>query len=48
MKNICGPDAYEFRPERWEGGEIANIGWAYFPFNGHGVDQDSALGKILP
>lgn len=32
--NIYGGDAYEFRPERWETGELADIGWAYYPFNG--------------
>jgi cytochrome P450 len=33
-KNIYGADAYEFRPERWESGELAHIGWAFFPFSG--------------
>lgn len=33
-KNIYGSDAYDFRPERWETGELANVGWAYFPFSG--------------
>lgn len=33
-KDIYGEDAMEFRPERWEGAELANIGWAYLPFHG--------------
>ncbi|KAJ5549937.1 hypothetical protein N7461_004635 [Penicillium sp. DV-2018c] len=33
-KNIYGADAYEFRPERWESGELGNVRWAYFPFSG--------------
>jgi cytochrome P450 len=48
-KNIYGPDAGEFRPERWENGEMENIGWAYFPFNGgprHCLGEDFALMEI--
>lgn len=33
-KDIYGDDALEFRPERWEGDALKNIGWAYLPFNG--------------
>ena len=33
-RNVFGPDADAFRPERWETGELANIGWGYTPFNG--------------
>jgi cytochrome P450 len=32
-KNIFGPDAYKFHPERWETGELNDIGCAYFPFS---------------
>ncbi|KAK0750308.1 cytochrome P450 [Schizothecium vesticola] len=45
-KNIFGPDAEEFRPERWETGELADVGWAHFPFNGgprQYLGQDFAL-----
>lgn len=33
-KDLYGEDAHEFRPERWEGSELANISWGYIPFNG--------------
>jgi cytochrome P450 len=29
--DIYGPDAKEFKPERWE---TQRMGWAYLPFNG--------------
>lgn len=48
-KNIYGPDADDFRPERWEGRELANIGWAYFPFNGgprQCLGEDFALMEV--
>jgi cytochrome P450 len=31
-KDLYGPDAESFRPERWE--ENAKRGWEYLPFNG--------------
>ncbi|KAK2736912.1 hypothetical protein FQN57_000515 [Myotisia sp. PD_48] len=49
IKNIYGPDAYEFNPERWEGRKLSDIGWAYFPFNGgprQCLGQDFALMEI--
>ncbi|KAL8685743.1 MAG: hypothetical protein Q9218_007567, partial [Villophora microphyllina] len=33
-KDIYGGDAMEFRPERWEGEKLANVGWGYLPFHG--------------
>ncbi|MCJ1283416.1 hypothetical protein MMC26_002745 [Xylographa opegraphella] len=32
--DFYGSDADEFRPERWEGPELADIKWGYLPFNG--------------
>ncbi|KAI0187250.1 cytochrome P450 [Xylaria flabelliformis] len=48
-KNIYGADADIFRPERWETGELANVGWAYFPFNGgprQCLGEDFALMEV--
>jgi len=33
-KDIFGEDAALFRPERWEDTKLADVGWAYLPFNG--------------
>ena len=33
-KDLYGSDAGSFRPERWEGPELADIKWGYLPFNG--------------
>ncbi|KAI1179613.1 cytochrome P450 [Nemania sp. FL0916] len=48
-KNIYGIDADIFRPERWETNELANVGWAYFPFNGgprQCLGEDFALMEV--
>jgi cytochrome P450 len=48
-RNIYGDDADEFRPERWETGELAEIRWAYFPFNGgprQCLGEDFALMEV--
>lgn len=48
-KNIYGLDAYEFRPDRWESGELEEIGWAYFPFSGgprQCLGEDFALMEV--
>lgn len=49
MKSLFGQDAYMFRPERWETGELSDIGWGYFPFNGgprQCLGEDFALMEI--
>ena len=49
MKSIYGDDAYNFRPERWETGEMSDIGWAYFPFSGgprQCLGEDFALMEV--
>ncbi|KAL2049643.1 hypothetical protein ABVK25_010103 [Lepraria finkii] len=33
-KDIYGPDAGSFLPERWERSELADLKWGYLPFNG--------------
>jgi cytochrome P450 len=33
-KDIYGEDAHEFRPERWEGDSLKDVGYGYLPFNG--------------
>lgn len=33
-KEIYGEDANEFRPERWKGPELKNIGFGFMPFHG--------------
>ena len=49
MRSIFGLDADDFRPERWEGGELSDIGWAYFPFSGgprQCLGEDFALMEV--
>ncbi|KAJ5916145.1 hypothetical protein N7504_000160 [Penicillium tannophilum] len=33
-KDLYGEDANKYRPERWEGPELKNIGFAFMPFHG--------------
>lgn len=44
-KDIYGEDADDFRPERWEGDALKNIGYAYLPFNG---GRRPCLGREFP
>jgi len=49
VRNLFGPDADDFRPQRWETGELKDIGWGYFPFNGgprQCVGEDFALMEV--
>ena len=49
VKSIYGQAANEFIPERWQSDELANIGWAYFPFSGgprRCLGEDFALMEI--
>ncbi|KAM7183302.1 cytochrome P450 52A13 [Rhypophila sp. PSN 637] len=49
MKSLFREDANNFRPERWETGELDDIGWGYFPFNGgprQCLGEDFALMEI--
>jgi len=34
LKSIYGEDAEDFKPERWERPELANLGYEYLPFHG--------------
>jgi cytochrome P450 len=48
-KDIYGEDAHFFRPERWETGELAGVGWGYAPFNGgprQCLGEDFALMEV--
>ncbi|KAF2656367.1 cytochrome P450 [Lophiostoma macrostomum CBS 122681] len=48
-KSIYGEDAAEFRPDRWETGELDGIGFAYFPFHGGSrqcLGEDFAITEI--
>ena len=48
-RNIFGPNADDFHPERWEGDGLSGIGWAYFPFSGgprQCLGEDFALMEV--
>jgi len=49
VKSLFGVDANDFRPERWETGELTDIGWGYFPFIGgprQCLGEDFALMEV--
>lgn len=43
-KDIYGPDADEFRPERWGEEDLRKVGWGFLPFNG---GARVCLGRML-
>ena len=48
-KSIYGSDAADFRPERWEAGDVDGKGWTYFPFSGgprRCLGEDFALMEV--
>jgi hypothetical protein len=48
-KNLFGPDAEVFRPERWESGDLDGVGFAYYPFSGGPrlcLGQDFAMFEV--
>ncbi|KAK4242329.1 cytochrome P450, partial [Achaetomium macrosporum] len=46
-KDIYGEDADQFRPERWEGDSLKDVGWAYLLFNGGpSLGQEFALLEV--
>lgn len=44
-KDLYGDDAMDYRPERWENDNLANIGYGYLPFHG---GPRLCLGRELP
>jgi len=42
-ESLYGPDAEEFRPERWETGELDNIGFGYLQFHGGQEKQEVTI-----
>lgn len=48
QKELYGPDAESYRPERWETGELDNIGWGFMPFHGGPRLCLGSKGSMLP